>query len=556
MQQETQRKGFMGGVAKALNATGSFMVSAYDVSADFMVSAYDVSADFTVAMYNQLKKTPDLWKKTVDLVSFTPALASKTKDLFVGGVSKIKLKKDETGEIEDKIDEYEDKIKGLFYEIGQEGASAEKLDSDKAKKLINDVKEYEKEIQRLKVRISELEDIKKTEKLKQKEKKAEEKKSAETRVTKKKAKHIDTGTVNANIKSKTDKAVKLGEFDTDSDRAIFSKIAADLLDSDMEIKILSAAELGKIANKAAVPILLEAVNYNNPFLTTEVVNSLTNIGDTQAIELFVDLLNDPAYRVRLSSLRGLYKIGEGDIIKQLLTEALKDEHPEVRRMAATYIGWKDVTEAVPSLVQSLNDKEDKVRKAAAITLASLKDKTAVLPLMRLLGDDNVEIREKALESLSILTGESISFDVQLSGSALAGAIEELKDWWQKEKLGKAESFALPSEGEDVSVEAVTEVQEVPEERSLERSPETSTVQEPVAETHESITEAALVAMSAEEPAAEESAAPEATTQDDGRLSEAQLRDMSKAEIIALCTERGIECDETFTKTELIELYLK
>ncbi|WP_040335329.1 HEAT repeat domain-containing protein [Candidatus Magnetobacterium casense] len=321
----------------------------------------------------------------------------------------------------------------------------------------------------------------------------------------------------------------------------------------MEIKILSAAELGKIGNKAAVPILLEAVNYNNPFLTTEVVNSLTNIGDTQAIELFVDLLNDPAYRVRLSSLRGLYKIGEGDRIKQILTEALKDEHPEVRRMAATYIGWKDITEAVPSLVQSLNDKEDKVRKAAAITLASLKDKTAVLPLMRLLGDDNVEIREKALESLSILTGESISFDVQLSGSALAGAIEELKDWWQKEKLGKVESFELPSEGESVSVEAVTEVQEVPD----ETSPEASPVQEPVAETHESITEAALAAMSAEEPAAEESAALEATTEgQDSRLSEAQLRDMSKSEIIALCTERGIECDETFTKTELIELYLK
>ncbi|MBF0317212.1 MAG: HEAT repeat domain-containing protein [Nitrospirae bacterium] len=543
MQQESQRKGFMGGVAKALNATGSFMVS-----------AYDVSADFTVAMYNQLKKTPDLlkntsviWEKTVDLLSFTPALASKTKDLFVGGISKIKIKKDEAGELEDKIDEYEDKIKGLFYEIGQEGASSEKLESDKAKKLISDVKEYEKEIQRLKLRISELEDIKKVEKLKKKEKQAEDKKLSEAKVTRKKAKHVDTSTVNANIRAKTDKAVKQGEFDTDSDRAIFSKIAADLLDSDMEIKILSAAELGKIANKAAIPILLEAVNYNNPFLTTEVVNSMTNIGDIQAIELFVDLLNDPAYRVRLSSLRGLYKLGEGDRIKQILTDALKDEHPEVRRMAATYIGWKDITEAVPSLVQSLNDKEDKVRKAAAITLASLKDKTAVLPLMRLLGDDNIEVREKALESLSILIGESISFDLQLSGSALAGAIEELKDWWQKEKLGKVESFEIPSES--ISVEAVTEVQEAAEE----------TAQEPttVAETHESITAAALAAMSSEEPATEESALVEETaSKSDDRHSEEQLRDMSKSEIIALCTQRGIECDETFTKTELIELYLK
>ncbi|KJU85493.1 chromosome segregation protein, partial [Candidatus Magnetobacterium bavaricum] len=249
MQEEKQRTGFMGGVAKALNATGSFMVSAYDVSADFTVA-------MSVAVYNQLKKTPDLlkktpvlWEKTVELMSFTPALASKTKDLFVGGVSKIKIKKDEADELHGKIDEYEDKIKDLFYEIGQEGASSEKLDSDKAKKLIGDVREYEKEIQRLKLRISELEDVKKAEKLKKKEKQAEEQKTSAAKITRKKPKPVDTNTINANIKSKTDKAVKQGEFDTDSDRAIFSKIAADMLDSDMEIKILSAAELGKIGNK-------------------------------------------------------------------------------------------------------------------------------------------------------------------------------------------------------------------------------------------------------------------------------------------------------------------
>ncbi|MBF0343176.1 MAG: HEAT repeat domain-containing protein [Nitrospirae bacterium] len=533
MQEEGQRKGFMGGIARALNYTGSFIVS-----------AYDVSADFTIAVYNQLKKTPELLKMTPELMKKTMELASKTNDLVAGGISKIKFKQDESGELENKIAVYEEKIKDLFYEIGQEGATAEKLESEKAKKLISDVKEYEKEIQRLKGRITELDEIKKIEQLKKKEKKDEEKKSSESKLTKKKLKHVDTHVVNTNIKSKTDKAIKHGEFDTDSDRAIFSKIAADLLDSDMEIKILAAAELGKMSNKAAVPILLEVVNYNNPFLTTEVVNSLTNIGDTQATELFVDLLTDPAYRVRLSSLRGLYKLGEGQQINQILTDSLKDEHPEIRRMAATYIGWKDITDAVPSLVQSLNDKDPKVRKAAVITLSSLKNKTAVLPMMRLLGDDSVEIREKTLESLNILTGESITFDTQLSGKDLAKAIEDLKDWWQKEKLGKIESLDLP-------VEDVLEVQEY-----VEDSPQTQAqVQEPAeasatTETHESITEAVLEAIAD----TEETAATE--TKDDSTLSVLQLSNLTKSEIIAMCNQRGIECDDTFTKTELIELYLK
>jgi hypothetical protein len=216
---------------------------------------------------------------------------------------------------------------------------------------------------------------------------------------------------------------------------IFSKVAGDFLDSEMEIKCLAAAELGKIGNTAAVPILLEAVKFENLDLTSEVINSLITIGDARAIPLFKQEVVSSKHRVRIGCLRGLYKLADNEDAMPLLIEALRDGHPEVRRTALTFIGWKDYTGAVPSVIQCLRDGEPRVRRAAVSTLANLKDGAAVPHLINVLGDKDIEVREKALEALKVISGEDISFDIHASRSALIEAINSFKDWWQKERIG-------------------------------------------------------------------------------------------------------------------------
>ena len=411
METEIQgRSGFMGGVAKALNAGGNAVIIVYDAAASVFFKLIEAA-----------KKAPDLHEKTKDLI---------TKGIGI-------VKPGEITRIEKKITEYEAQIKQLYFEIGKEGANFSEderpLESDVVKKLITDVKEYEREIQRLQTRIVDIKDDKAAASLLKKE----QKKTAGLSEIKEKAKK-DKATneqiirlVDAAIK----KAIKGGEFESLSEMEIFSKVAGDFLDSEMEIKCLAAAELGKIGNTAAVPILLEAVKFENLDLTSEVINSLITIGDARAIPLFKQEVVSSKHRVRIGCLRGLYKLADNEDAMPLLIEALRDGHPEVRRTALTFIGWKDYTGAVPSVIQCLRDGEPRVRRAAVSTLANLKDGAAVPHLINVLGDKDIEVREKALEALKVISGEDISFDIHASRSALIEAINSFKDWWQNERLG-------------------------------------------------------------------------------------------------------------------------
>jgi hypothetical protein len=497
-QEQVKRSGILGGVAKALNVTGSVLVVSYDSSLSFIGKTF--SKVITV--------TPSLPRATVDFFA-------GAKNIFTGGLRIFKP--GEEREIESKIGEYEEKIRAAYNEIGKEGASAEQLESESVRKLINDVKEYEKEIQRLKDRVAEIEELRKEQELSNREEKAARKKV-----------RVPESHVMTSVRNAIDRTVKHGDFETGSDRAIFEKIAGDLLDNEMEIKILAASELGKIGNRAAVPVLYEAVKFDNPYLTSEIINSLINLEDPKSVSLFRETVTDPSYRVRMVSLRGLYKLGEEKETALLLIDALRDEHPAVRKTAATFIGWKDYPDAVPGLVQTLQDKDETVRKAAVTALANIKEPAAVLPLMRVLADKSLEIREKALEAIKMITGEDIKLDVELSGQALTEAIEGLKEKYHRERLGKAgvvEPATEEAEAEEtiekaVQPEQVAEVEDITEEEEEEESEEE---QEEVEEVE---------------------------------YTEYQLKKKTKAELIVICEEFGIECDESLTKAEIINLLLE
>ncbi len=484
-----EKSGFMGGVAKVLNVGGGAVVFMYDMTSDGLGQAWSLA-----------KKTP--------------VLPDKIVDVFASAFGVVKHSK--TKHVEEKIQDYERKIQALYFEIGKEGANyggdESALETEPIKQLIADVREYEKEIERLKIRIVEIKEQKRADALKRKE----VRKSAQ--LAKRRVRVADEK-VQKRVQSAIAKAVRHAEFETRSEREIFDKVANDLLDTEIEIKVLAAAELGKIGNEAAVPILVEAVKFGDPDLTSETTNSLIMIGDVRAIPVFKENANDAKYRVRIGCLRGLYKLAEDQEAIPVLIAALRDEHPEVRRTAATFIGWKDYQDAVPSLVQCLRDEDVRVRKAAVSSLANIKDSTAVSSLIRVLGDKDIEIREKALEAIRVISGEEITFDVNASGKALTEAINNLRDQWQQERIGEGDMAEAA-----VEEEAAEEVAEVAE---AEEAPE---AEEPEAETPEE--------------------------SEESKFTEEKLMRMIKSELLDLCAELDIEYDEKQTKAELTQLILK
>jgi len=483
---EIKKSGVLGFVARVFNEAGGALVDLSDLGS---VGVDKIASTF--------KKAPD----------------------FLGKPSERKI-------INGKIRKKEEKIEKLYSEIGKEGVKysdsgvESPLETEAVKSLISDVREYEKEIQRLKSRISELKEEEKAETLR-KRKLKEEARPAKEKV------EIKAMPVVKVVKLEIENALRGGVFEPTSEKTKFEKVANDLLDSDMEVKILAVTELAKMKNEAAVHVLTETVKFEDPHLASEIVNALIDIGDSKAVPLFKEKITDPHYRVRVACLRGLYKLAEDDDEDsiQLLTNALRDEHPDVRRSGITFIGWKDNVDAVPALVQCLKDEDEKVRKAALSALATIREKSAVIPLIRALKDKDIDMKEKVLDAIKMISGEEITFDLQASGEELSKAIDDLIDWWQKKRLGEVE-IAEPEEAEEVEkVEKLNGLDYWPDSKGAEELEEAEEAEGPVE--------------------------PEAET-----VSEENLKKKIKPELISICKDLGIECDERVTKSELIQLILK
>ena len=272
-------------------------------------------------------------------------------------------------------------------------------------------------------------------------------------------------------------------------------------------------------------------------------NNLIAMGDARAIPVFKEKASDSKFRLRIGCIRGLYKMADDQEAMPFLMEALRDENAQVRRTAITFIGWKDYGDTVPALVQCLRDEKIMVCKAAISALANLKDESSVLPLIKILADKNPEIRKKALGAVQAISGKEITFDVNASASQLKEEVNSLRDWWQKERLGRT----------DVEVEKEVSKPETAAGEVVESDAETATE-----EVSDPETAAGEVAEAEPEAAAPEETvkAEEETLPEEASLTVSELKTMSRAELIAICQKRGLELVGNQPKAGIIQVIIK
>ncbi|MEA1967887.1 MAG: HEAT repeat domain-containing protein [Thermodesulfobacteriota bacterium] len=439
-QKDIKKKGITGFTARVLNEVGAAVVNLYDFGAGAAGGLFSFSK----------KTSSKIIRKSVDYVS-----------------------PDESKIIRDRIKIKQVKIEKIYTKIGKEEtkqSQADKKDSETSeniKKLISDVKEYEGQIKKLQGTEAEIE-RKKIEAIEEKKKQAQEKKEAEkiAKARKKENRGIPAGDA---VKKAIASSLKTYEFGSVSEKTKFEKVANDLLSKDQEIRILAANEFAKMKNEAAVPVLTESAGIGDTDLTLEIINALISIGSVNAVPLFKEKITDKSYRIRMACLRGIYKLAEGDTqALQLMANAVKDKHPEVRKSAVTFTGWQDNSEAVPALVQSLRDDDTGVKKAALSALATIRDKATVLPIIRILADDNSDIRQKALDTIQVITGEKIDFDMKAKGKNRSSAMDNLADWWEKKRTGDAELSTKEEQPEKKTAQAeITGKEEQPVEKTAQ-----------------------------------------------------------------------------------------
>ena len=107
-----------------------------------------------------------------------------------------------------------------------------------------------------------------------------------------------------------------------------------------------------------------------------------------------------AFDYLISELSGLEFSESSDrTATKLLTEWLSADHPEFRLVAASALGRRNATAAVPELVGALTDPDARVRARAATACGRMDDPRVVEPLSERLTDNRQVVREAAANAL-------------------------------------------------------------------------------------------------------------------------------------------------------------
>lgn len=165
------------------------------------------------------------------------------------------------------------------------------------------------------------------------------------------------------------------------------------------------------------------------------IDSETSESDTMT-EITKDLKSTDK-QIRLNALKQLFKY-EGPEATPHLLDALKDKESEIRRRAASYLGWKMTVSAAPSImITASKDKAPSVRKASIEALGELGTKEAVPTLIEALDSRDIELRRTAYKSLTKITNTYIEFKAEDSLSLRFKSIQRWEKWWRSQEAKKA-----------------------------------------------------------------------------------------------------------------------
>ena len=137
---------------------------------------------------------------------------------------------------------------------------------------------------------------------------------------------------------------------------------------------------------------------------------------TVPFETILEWLEDPDWHRRMSAIQEL-KASEETV--PLLTKALRDENPQVRRLAAAALGTTGSIDAIPALCEAvLNDPSIGVRRTAGDALSDIGDPLAQPAMCLALSDSNKLVRWRAARFLfDAGTDEALTYLEQASNDS-------------------------------------------------------------------------------------------------------------------------------------------
>lgn len=198
------------------------------------------------------------------------------------------------------------------------------------------------------------------------------------------------------VDRETEKAL-LKSLEKISSASSFETLVDALHDKDGHVRGLAAKALGRLGDKMAAPILLEAlVKEPYPDVQERIGEVLSGYKGDEMKDLFIKLLSHEKPAMRIIAVKSLGRL-KGKGAKEILAGMLTDNEPMVRKEAVKSLGefeGEDISDVVSG---SFRDDNASIRLAALEVIGARNGGQS--RLMELLKDENMWVRFRAVEIL-------------------------------------------------------------------------------------------------------------------------------------------------------------
>jgi HEAT repeat protein/beta-lactamase regulating signal transducer with metallopeptidase domain len=157
---------------------------------------------------------------------------------------------------------------------------------------------------------------------------------------------------------------------------------------------------GRVSQSRASSALAQALRDESPKVREVAARSLGQLEDHTALDALGAVLSDESIEVRLAAVQALGEIDDPRSVDALLKVLRDDSDPKVREMAAWALGEIEDARAVSGLAAALKSERVKeVRLKIVWALGEIEDAKAVDAVSSALSDDDLEIRKMAVWAL-------------------------------------------------------------------------------------------------------------------------------------------------------------
>ncbi|HVM61403.1 MAG TPA: HEAT repeat domain-containing protein [Verrucomicrobiae bacterium] len=202
-------------------------------------------------------------------------------------------------------------------------------------------------------------------------------------------------------------AALLGQI---ADKSAEAALLDNIHDPDAAVRAEVVGSLATCGTSASVPSLIEALRDDSPLVRTAAASSLSRFDDPSSIPPLLAALNDPDWHVRAAAIMSASALARNDkeriakIIDPIAARLQDDQYALVRDRAADALARPDDEKAVAALVQAIVSENREARFDAHEAIIKCRAVAALPQLAKHVHDPNRDVREKIVKIFGEIGG--------------------------------------------------------------------------------------------------------------------------------------------------------